>query len=119
MDRFYFMPIPQANPSRRMAIPAGRAGFPGIALVLLALVEPAGTQTVREVATGVRLESGYAQMLDLAATPDIAAARYEVDDGDEIPKISAYSLLAGLLGRVRLRAGFTLMLDCRPFRRPA
>ena len=53
---------------------------------------PAAAQSVRDTIASARLGSGYAQLLNLAATPDISAARYEVQDGDTKPSIDVVRL---------------------------
>jgi len=47
----------------------------------MALAAPAAAQSSRDIIAGARLGPGYAQMLNLASTPDISAARYNVTDG--------------------------------------
>ena len=119
---------------------------------------PAAAQSLRDTVAGARLGPGYAQILNIAATPDISAAHYDVqnsgfsvdvlripyesrwltlskdadlywriaggyltaqDDfavnvpsagaGSISSKWSAYSLMGGLLAKIRLGNGFTLL----------
>ncbi len=47
---------------------------------------------VRAFVTGARLGAGYAQIIGLAATPDIAAASYEIDSETTKPKLDVFRL---------------------------
>lgn len=137
-----------------MSIPARAAC---IGALWIALAVPAAAQSVRDVVAGARLGSGYAGLLNLAATPDISAATYKVTGNDapfsidvlRVPyesrlltlssdvdlywKVaggylsadqnlvtqdragsissdwSAYSLTGGLLAKIGLGSGFTLV----------
>lgn len=46
----------------------------------MVLAAPAPAQSSRDIIAGARLAPGYAQILNLAATPDISAAKYNVTD---------------------------------------
>lgn len=60
-------------------ITAGSISSIGILCMLFAM--PAAAQSVRDTIAGARLGPGYAQMLNLAATPDLSAAHYDLRDG--------------------------------------
>ena len=51
-----------------------------IGAVWALLAAPAAAQSARDVVVGARLGSGYAGLLNLAATPDISAATYDTTD---------------------------------------
>lgn len=58
-----------------------------IGAIWLAIAIPAFAQSVSDTIASARFGSGYAQMLNLAATPDIGAAHYEIHEGE--PEVSA------------------------------
>jgi len=139
-----------------MSIPARILWVGALGIVL---ATPAPAQTVSDVVVGARLGSGYAGLLNLAATPDISAATYKVTHATETPfkidvlrvpyearlaalssntdvywnvagayltskqdfptdppfagsissKWSAFSLTGGLLAKIGLGSGFTLV----------
>jgi hypothetical protein len=47
---------------------------------------------VRALVNGARLGAGYAQIIGLAATPDIAAASYEIDSTANKPTLDVFRL---------------------------
>lgn len=49
-------------------------------IICMLLAAPAAAQSSRDIIAGARLAPGYAQILNLAATPDISAAKYRVTD---------------------------------------
>jgi hypothetical protein len=51
------------------------------------LPAPAPAQSFRDLVASARLGSGYAQMLNLAATPDISAAHFNIQDGESRPSL--------------------------------
>jgi hypothetical protein len=63
----------------------------GPTCVLLAAASTAFGQTpppdIASLVSGARLGSGYAQMIGLAATPDVSAASYEIQSSDPKPKL--------------------------------
>ena len=67
----------------------------GCALFLLAAAS-VNAQTVpvdvRALVNGARLGAGYAQIIGLAATPDIAAASYEIDSTANKPTLDVFRL---------------------------
>ena len=58
-----------------------------IGTLSIALAVPAAAQSIRSTIANARLGPGYAQLLNLAATPDISAAHYELTGGDTRPSI--------------------------------
>ncbi len=66
----------------------------GLACVLLAAAGTAFGRTpppdIASLVSGARLGSGYAQMIGLAATPDVSAASYEIQSGDPKPKLDVF-----------------------------
>jgi hypothetical protein len=74
------LPHPPRGPSRRRA----SAALVGIAAVILAgavEAQPVSDQVRAQVASA-RLGAGYAQMINLSATPDLSAASYRIDGMD-------------------------------------
>jgi len=67
----------------------------GSAVLLLAAAS-GNAQTVpvdvRALVNGARLGAGYAQIIGLAATPDIAAASYEIDSSAKKPTLDVFRL---------------------------
>jgi hypothetical protein len=65
-------------------------------LVAVALASPAAAQSpadaIREAVASARLGSGYAQMIELAATPDLSAASYEVTGSEPRPTLDVLRL---------------------------
>lgn len=86
------MNVQRPTPVRRRRA-CGCAG--GLALALLA-AGAASAQVppvdVRSLVNGARLGTGYAQLVGLAATPDIAAASYEIDSNANQPKVDVFRL---------------------------
>jgi hypothetical protein len=65
-----------------------------LACVLLAAAGTGFGQTpppdIASLVSGARLGSGYAQMIGLAATPDISAASYEIQSSNPKPKLDVF-----------------------------
>jgi len=59
----------------------------GTLSIALAMPMPVAAQSVRSTIANAQLGPGYAQLLNLAATPDISAAHYELTGGDTRPSI--------------------------------
>jgi hypothetical protein len=65
----------------------------GVALLLMAAAVDAQTlPDVRSLVNGARLGTGYAQIIGLAATPDISAASYEIDSTANKPTLDVFRL---------------------------
>ncbi|AMO23717.1 autotransporter outer membrane beta-barrel domain-containing protein [Ramlibacter tataouinensis] len=58
-----------------------------LGILSIAFAVPAAAQSVRSTIANARLGPGYAQLLNLAATPDISEAHYELTGGDTRPTI--------------------------------
>ena len=74
-----------------------RTGRRAASFLLASLVAGAASaqvspDDVRSLVNGARLGTGYAQIIGLAATPDIAAASYEVDSDANKPKVDVFRL---------------------------
>lgn len=158
----WLVSIVPSKPLRFIGLSGSGSGlrFPGIVLLsLICLVPPVAAQSIRDSISGSRLGSGYAQVLNVAATPDLTAAHYDVQSGSglriDVVRLpyesrwralssvadlywrvvgsylqmghdfgagsqvsgpgniastwSAYSATGGLLAKIRLGQGFTLM----------
>ncbi|MFO1414180.1 MAG: hypothetical protein U1F10_09815 [Burkholderiales bacterium] len=89
-----------ASPGRPLGdlFPAPRAARCALAVLLLAAYLPSRAQTppppdqVRAAIASARLGTGYAQMINMSATPDLSAASYTVDGLDPTAKIDLLHL---------------------------
>ena len=69
-----------------------------IGTLSIALAVPAAAQSIRSTIANARLGPGYAQLLNLAATPDMSAAHYELTGGDTRPTIESCVFPSSLAG---------------------
>lgn len=79
--------------TKAMLLPT-RAACIGTLLMMAAM--PAAAQSLEDIfrplVAEANLGAGYAQMLNLAATPDIGAAHFEIDHGGDRPTIDIFRL---------------------------
>ncbi|CAB3788376.1 hypothetical protein LMG28688_02676 [Paraburkholderia caffeinitolerans] len=73
--------MPSSAGKYRSVVPV-RVGRCLVVLFTLTCAASAAAQSVRDIIGAARLGSGYAQMLNLVATPDISSAHLDVSDGD-------------------------------------
>lgn len=71
---------------------ASRAWLCLITMLCALVAWPASGQALRDIVAGARLGSGYAQMLSLAATPDVSAASYRVKSAGSDPDLDVLRL---------------------------
>lgn len=80
-------------PTKAMLL-STRAACIGTLLMMAAM--PAAAQSLKDIfrplVAEANLGAGYAQMLNLAATPDIGAAHFDIDDGGNRPTIDIFRL---------------------------